>query len=409
MKRVVFVAPYFLPTTVRFIASVTNLPQVKVALISCDHIDRLGAALKGKLTTWERVANGLDAGQLAVATRKCAQKLGGVDHLFGALEDLQVPLGKVRDYLKIPGMSAQTAQNFRDKGRMKDVLRNGGVPCARHRRITEVSQAWAFVEEVGFPLVVKPPAGAGARGTFQVKDAEQLTDYLAVYAPTPQQPALLEEFIVGDEYSFETVSIGGQPVWHSLSRYYPSPLEVLKNPWIQWCVLLPREVDHPHFEDIVKVNGQTLGALGMGTGLTHMEWFRRKDGSVAVSEVGARPPGAQFMSLISYAHDIDFYAAWARLMVFGEFKPPTREYAAGAAYLRGMGHGRIKAIHGLEQAQKEVGEVVIEASLPKIGQVRASTYEGEGYVIVRHRETEVVKRALTRLISLIRVEYTNTK
>ena len=82
-----------------------------------------------------------------------------------------------------------------------------------------------------------------------------------------------------------------------------------------------------------------LHALGLRTGLTHMEWFRRPEGAVAISEVAARPPGAQFTSLLSYAHDIDMYAAWARLEIFGTFAPPERRYSVGAAYLRGQGDG----------------------------------------------------------------------
>lgn len=406
MKRVIFVAPYFLNATVRFIASIGNLEGIRLGLISCDHIDRLGPAIKAKIHAWERVNNGLDAGQLAVATRNLMRELGGVDAYFGALEDLQVPLGKVRDHLGIPGMGAETAANFRDKGRMKDVLRKADLPCARHCTITDPSQAWGFIREVGYPVVVKPPAGAGARATFQVANDEQLSDYLAGYSPSPRDPALLEEFIQGEEHSYEAVSIDGKVVWHSLTRYYPSPLEVLKNPWIKWCVLLPREVDHPRYADIGDVNRRALEALGMDTGLTHMEWFRRTNGGVAVSEVGARPPGAQFMSLISYAHDMDFYSAWARLMVFKEFAPIPRKYAAGAAYLRGMGEGKVTAIRGLNQAQQEVGQVVVETKLPQVGAPRSSSYEGDGYVIVRHQDTEVVKHALMRLISLIRVEYT---
>ena len=61
--------------------------------------------------------------------------------------------------------------------------------------------------------------------------------------------------------------------------------------------------------------------------------------SIAISEVAARPPGAQFTSLLSYAHDVDMYAAWARLEIFGTFAPPERRYAVGAAYLRGQGDG----------------------------------------------------------------------
>ena len=74
-----------------------------------------------------------------------------------------------------------------------------------------------------------------------------------------------------------------------------------------------------------------------------MEWFRRPDGSVAVSEVGARPPGAQITSMLCYAHDFDLYTAWARLMVDGSFDPPERKWAAGTVYLRGQGAGQVQA------------------------------------------------------------------
>src|SRR2546427_670334 len=111
-------------------------------------------------------------------------------------------------------------------------------------------------------------------------------------APGPDRPVLLEEYVTGDEHSFETVSIGGRAVWHSLTHYYPSPLEVLRNPWIQWCLVLPREVEEPQYDDIRSAAFRALGVLGMETGLTHMEWFRRPDGTIAISEVAARPPGA---------------------------------------------------------------------------------------------------------------------
>src|SRR5690606_18468119 len=125
-----------------------------------------------------------------------------------------------------------------------------------------------------------------------------------------------------------------------------------------------------------------LAALGMGTGLSHMEWFRRdKSPPVAISEVGARPPGAQIVTLNSYAHDTDFFHRWARLVVREEWEAPARKYAAGVVFFRGqppVGRpaSRVVAVHGLEQAQKECGELVVEAKLPQVGQPRAETYEG---------------------------------
>jgi len=61
-------------------------------------------------------------------------------------------------------------------------------------------------------------------------------------------------------------------------------------------------------------------------------------------------------------------------------------------------------LHGIEQAQAELGHLVVEAKLPVPGQPKVRSYEGEGYAIVRHPETAVVEQAIRRLISLVRVE-----
>ena len=66
--------------------------------------------------------------------------------------------------------------------------------------------------------------------------------------------------------------------------------------------------------------------------------------------------------------------------------------------------GASVAIHGLEQAGKELGGLVTDVKLPEIGQTPTGSYEGEGYILLRHPETEVVKQALQRLISVVRVE-----
>ena len=404
MPMVVFVAPFFMPTTLRFVDAVAGLPDVTVCLVSQEPPEKLPEKLAARLAAHRQIEDALDPSRIADTVRDLGGRYGAPERLLGVLEQLQVPLAKVREHLGIDGLGVRAAENFRDKSRMKTVLREAGVPCARHALVDGATAAHSFAREVGFPVVVKPPAGAGARDTFRVDDDRQLRQALAAAPPGPGRPVLMEEFITGEEHSFDTVSLRGRPVWHSLSRYYPTPLEVMENPWIQWCVLLPREIDEPGYDEIRSVATRALDALGMETGLSHMEWFRRADGSVAVSEVGARPPGAQFTTLMSYAHEMNLYTAWARLMVFETFEPPERRYAAGAAYLRGQGRGRVRAIHGLDEAQRELGHLVVEVRLPQLGQAPASSYEGEGYVILRHPETEVVKQALARVVSLIRVE-----
>lgn len=405
MRKVAFVAPFLMEATLRFVRAVQRLPGVQVGLVTQEPLERVPAHVRAALAGHWRVDDALDAAQLVRGVQGLHGQMGTVDRLVGTLEQAQVPLAEARARLGLPGLSVEAAQNFRDKARMKDLLRAAGLPCARHQLARSASEAWAFAARVGYPLVAKPPAGAGARATSRIGDAGGLGEALAVHAPTAAQPMLLEEFVQGEEHSLDTVSLDGRALWHSISRYRPTPLEVLREPWIQWCVQVPREVDDPRYDDIRSAGVSALRVLGMGSGVTHMEWFRRPDGSLAISEVAARPPGAQFCSLISYAHDVDFYATWARVVVLDAFEAPRRAYSAGAAYLRGQGgRGRVRAVHGLQEALREVGSLVVEARLPQVGQAPSGTYEGEGYVILRHPDTEVVARGLSHLISHVRVE-----
>lgn len=400
---VIFVAPFFSPAATQMIEAALALAHIRVAVVAQQPLADLAPEVANRLVGHWQVADVTEAGQLEWAVQELARRHGAVSRCFAAYEQSQLPLAVVRERLGIPGLPAASAHNFRDKARMKDVLRAAGVPVARHQLVRDPAEARQFVADVGFPIVVKPPAGAGAKATERVSDANALEAVLQRFAPSVADPMLAEEFLRGTEHSLETVTIQGRPVWHSITRYAPTPLEVLENPWIQWTVLLPREVDDPAFDDVRQIGDRALKALGMTTGVSHCEWFRRPDGSLAISEIAARPPGANMTTMISRAHDIDFVAAWVRLMVDGVFLPPARRYAVGTAYLRGQGQGRVVAIEGLDVVQRELGHLICDHRLPHAGQHPTGSYEGEGFIIVRHPETRVVQDALQRIISTIRV------
>ena len=406
--HVIFVAPFCMETTLRFVKGAASLPGVNLSLISQDGAEKLPAGLRARLVGHWRVRNALDPEQLVVAARALETELGTVKRLIGALEQLQVPLAKAREILGIDGLDVEAARNFRDKARMKDVLVEAGLPCARHILAENPQQARAFAGKTGFPLVAKPPAGAGGKGTYRLDSLPDLNTFLNRYPPSGHEPTMLEEFVSGTEHSFDSIMIRGVPVWHSISRYMPAPLKVLENPWIQWCVFLPRDISGEEFAPIREAGFKAVEALGLQTGLSHMEWFRLQGERIAISEVGARPPGAQITSLLSWAHDLDFYRAWPRLMIFDEFEPPPRSYAVGAAYFRGQrgssGGTRVRAIHGLDEAQQRFGHLVVEARLPSEGQFASDSYEGEGYVIIRDPDSDVVEEALKQIVGLVRVE-----
>ena len=403
MRNVVFVAPFPLETTMRFARAAARLGGVRLLGILQEPPTGDDAALFADLA---RVEDGLSAEQLSEAALRLRARHGEIHRLLGILEPLQVQLAEVRARLGVPGMDADTADRFRDKARMKDDLRKAGLPCARHQLCASVADAEAFVAEVGLPIVLKPPAGLGCKATWRIRSAEELHGAMVALRPSAQKPTLAEEFLRGREYSFETITVGGEVRLSSISRYHPGPLEVMENPWIQWVCLLPRDVEGPEYADARAMGMRAVRALGLETGFSHMEWFRREDGSLAIGEIAARPPGANMVRMTGFAYDADLYHAWARAVIDDAFDGPwERRYAVGCAFLRGVGRGRVLRTLGVGRSQELVGEHVVEARLPRPGAPKSDGYEGDGYVIVRHPDTAVVEAAMKTIIETIDVQY----
>jgi biotin carboxylase len=403
MRNVIFAAPFPLQTTMRFARAAARLPDVRLLGIAQEAPTGDDAAMYADII---RVADGLDTAQLIDAARTLRFRHGEIHRVLGILEPLQVQLGEVRQALGVDGPDPRTADLFRDKARMKDELRRHDLPCARHALLRTWADAEKFIGEVGLPVVLKPPAGMGCKATWRVNSTDELRAALGAMHAGPNNPALAEEFLRGREYSFETITIGGEVRFTSISRYLPTPLEVMETPWIQWVVILPRDIETPEFAGVQELGRKTVQALGLDTGFTHMEWFRRDDGSLAIGEIAARPPGANIVLLNSFAHDADFYRAWARAVIDGAYDGPyERKYAVGCAFLRGVGRGRVVRVSGVEEAQAKMGKLVVDSKLPARGTFRSDSYEGDGYVIVRDPDTEVVKAAIKTAIETIQIEY----
>jgi formate-dependent phosphoribosylglycinamide formyltransferase (GAR transformylase) len=404
MRNVVYVAPF---------PGIAATHRFGKALRSLDGIRLLGVFQeppKGDVARiYDDVAvvpNALDPKMLVAGVESLRSRHGEPHRILGILENLQVQLAAVRGHYGLPGGDVAAAERFRDKATMKEALRAIGVPCARHRRLLKEEDVWAFASEVGFPIVLKPTAGAGSKATYEIRDAKALAAAMQEITQIGVKGMIAEEFLDGREYSFETICIRGTPVFHSIGRYFPGPLEVTRTPWIQWVCVLPRDISGPWFDGARTIGFHAVQKLGMTSGMTHMEWFRRSDGTLAVGEIAMRPPGAQFVSLMSYAHDADMYRAWARAAVDDAFDGPfERKYSVGIAYLRGPGQGRVAAVEGLDEAQRKVGSMVVETKLPRVGAPKSDSYEGDGFAIVRHPDDDVVVAAMKTIVETVRVRY----
>jgi len=401
MRNVLFITP-FPNQTMEYVGAAAGLHDVRLLGIAQQAPSGRTAELFANVVT---VDNTDDPAQLIAAARTLESRHGRIHRVLGIRESLQVPISEVRRALGVRGPGPDTAELFRNKARMKDELRRHGLPCARHRLLRSWSDAEALIAEIGLPVVVKPPAGNNCAGVRRVHTVDELRDAMSVHHASPENPALAEEMLIGREFSVDAITIDGQVRFHSLSQYSPTTLEAMETPG-HWVVVLPRDISGPEWTDAIELGIRVIAALGLDTGVTHMEWFRRHDGSLAVSEIAGRPAAGNHVSLTAWAYDTDMDRAWARAVVDDAFDGPfDRRYAVGCAYLRGTGRGRVQRVTGVDRVRDLFGPLIVEARLPELGAAACDHYDGDVSIAVRHPDTEVVLAAMKTITETIAIEY----
>jgi hypothetical protein len=311
-----------------------------------------------------------------------------LDRIECLWEPGMVLAAQLREALGVPGLSTAQTLPFRDKERMKQVLDAAGVRTPRHFPATSVQQCWEAAERIGFPIILKPIAGAGSADTYRVNEPDELRDVLPRLRHVPM--VSVEEFVEGEEFTFDTITINGDIAYHNIAWYRPRPLIARSNEWISPQVIALRHVEQADLAGGVRMGHDVIRALGFQTGFTHMEWYRKADGEVVFGEIGARPPGAHQVEQMNYACDFDVFREWANAVTHGRFETRIeRRYNVATIYKRAQGIGRIRAIEGLEELQREYGRHVVWNTLLPVGTPRRNwrqTLVSDGFIMLRHPE-----------------------
>jgi hypothetical protein len=310
----------------------------------------------------------------------------GLDRIECLWEPGMILAARLREALGVAGMSEAETVPFRDKGRMKEVLDATGLRTPRHFRARTADAVRAAAERVGYPVCVKPIAGAGSADTYRVDGPADLERVLQATRHVPE--VSVEEWIEGEEYTFDTVCADGKVLYYNLAWYRPKPIVGRSVEWISPQTVTLRDVEHPQLQAGIQLGLGVLRALGFRTGFTHMEWFRKPDGEAVFGEIAARPPGARSTELMNYGCDIDVFRGWAEAACHGRWSQPIeRRYNAAVIFKRALGQGRIQRIEGLDGLLERYGSWITCVNLLPLGAPRRNwkaTLISDGYLIVRH-------------------------
>jgi biotin carboxylase len=302
-------------------------------------------------------------------------------------------------------MTVEQTVPFRDKEAMKRVLDGAGIRTPRHGSAATAQQVREHAERIGYPLIVKPIAGAGSRDTYKVESAQELARVIGLVRHVPE--VSVEEFVDGEDYTFDTVCVDGEAKYFNIAFYRPRALVSREHHWISQQTICRRDVDSRHVAQGRTMGFAVLKALGFGTGFTHMEWYRRPDGEAVFGEIAARAPGVRTVDLMNYACDIDLFAGWAEAACHGRFSQPVqRKYFSAGVFKRANGEGTVRRIEGLERILAELGHHVCAVDLTPVGQPRRdwrSSVIGDGFVMLRHPDLETTLEMADRVATEVQL------
>ena len=344
-------------------------------------------AAREALAHYQRVGSLAAADAVAAAVHELARRVP-IDRVECLWEPYMLLAARLRDELGLPGLTVTQTFPFRDKELMKELLGAAGLRTPGHASTDTVAGVWAAAERLGFPLIVKPIAGAGAADTYRADSAADLDAILPMLRHVPQ--VIVEEFVDGEEFTYDTICAGGRVLFENICWYRPRPLLTRLHEWISPVTVALRELDVPDLSAGRALGAAAVETLGFRDGFTHMEWYRTADGEAVFGEIGARPPGGRMVDVMNYATDADLFLSWAEAITQGRIsRPVERRYNAAVIFKRAEGAGRITRHEGLDHLLAEYGDHVAALDLLPVGAPRRdwrASIISDGMVIVRHRE-----------------------
>jgi carbamoylphosphate synthase large subunit len=403
--HVILVAPHF-PANQRNFARALRAVGARVTGIGDAPVEYLDSQLKSWLDDYVYLPRMLDEEELEKAVRGIQRK-SWVDRLEATIETHMLPVARVRERTGIPGLTPQQVLVCRDKTLMKDVLRKAGIPCAKSARVETVGEGLAFARSVGYPIIIKPIAGAGAAGTHKVTNDRQLLEACREHHLDKGGAAAFEEFIEGHEGFYDTLLMGDEVVFDGVSHYFPNVLEAMRTREGAPRIVTTNLIDSVGaYQEVRDWGKKVVQALGLTNTPTHQEWFFGPKG-YRFSEIGARPPGVCFWDVHNLANDMDLYVAWAEVVAVGRCsQKPSRRYAAALQAIRPTADGTIRAYEGMDRIQAKYGAFISKAHLPPVGSPARPVEGGfmaNAWLMLRHPNFDVLKLILEDIEATVKI------
>ena len=363
--NVVFISPHF-PLYFHNFCSQLKIRGVNVLGIGDASYQEISKETKDSLSEYYRVGSLENYDEVYKAVAYFISKYGRIDFIESQNEYWLETDARLRsDFNVNSGTKFEDLAVMKYKSKMKAVYQSVGLNVARYCLIDTFDNAIAFVEKVGYPVVVKPDNGVGATSTYKLNNQHELEYF---FATKDDRVYIMEEYVNGHVETYDGITDSKKNV-------------LIANSTIMLNSIMDNVNEHcdTAFQnrivagtDIEEVGQKVVKAFDTRSRFFHFEFFRLdadkeglgKKGDLVGLEVNMRAPGAYMPDMINFSYDSDVYTVWADMVIYDKCYLDLNQQYLVAYIGRRDGFGYL---HDNDQLRNQFkNDIVLDVDVPEV-------------------------------------------
>ena len=327
MKNFIFISPNF-PTNYWQFCKHLKDNGLNVLGIGDQPYNELLPELRSSLTEYYKVRSMENYDEVYRAVAFFISRYGRIDWLESNNEYWLERDAMLRtDFHITSGFQVEDMARIKYKSGMKPYYQAAGIPTARYHIVDDFDGCRKFIDEVNWPVIVKPDNGVGASHTYKLGSDDELRSFLREMDPSVRY--IMEEFITAEVNSYDAIiDSHGEPIFETGNVTPNSIMDVVNN-GDNSIYYIVKELP----EDTRRAGRATVKSFGVKSRFVHFEFFRLtadhphmgKKGDVVALEVNMRPCGGFSPDMMNYANSTDVYKIWADMIAFDSTQKPCGE------------------------------------------------------------------------------------
>ena len=347
----------------------------------------------------------------SVATLKEAHARQPFDAIVPVDDSATILAARANAALGLPWNPPEAAEAARDKGMMRRLMAEAGVPSPVFRRFSLATDPRDIAQQVSYPCVVKPLRLSGSRGVIRANTPDELVAAVARLERIliddgnvrEATDILVEDFIPGVEVALD--GLLRENGLHVLALFdKPDPLD---GPFFEETIYTtPSRLSPETQAAIVECAARAAAAIGLRDGPIHAELRVNERGPWMV-EIAGRSIGGLCSTILEFGAGMCLEELLLRHALRMDLPSLERAGdAAGAMMIPIPKGGVMRAVHGVEEAEAVPHitgvEITIRPQMVVVPLPEGSSYLG--FIFARAESPAIVEEALRTAHSKLRFE-----